>query len=90
MAMCSNEVVKARLVRDGYILAATPNSIKLYDVRKPSIILKDHAFEQIMSESEDNELNDFDIKMISQNEVRIASCFDSGEIYLQTFNLDLL
>ena len=64
------------------VVAATlPGSILIYDVRKPSIIVsKYEAVHEPKNVSEENELNDFDIR-----ENTISMCFDSGDIFLNNF-----
>jgi WD40 repeat protein len=89
MAMEKEEVVKARLLGANYLLAATPSSLKLYDVRKPTIILKEHAIDKKMCEDE-NELNDFDVRTIDASTISVASCFDSGFIQLHKLDLNTL
>jgi hypothetical protein len=48
-------------LNEHHIIASTPSKVVIYDVRKPSIILKD-VYRSILSEgtTEENEINDFD------------------------------
>ena len=59
----------------------------IYDVRKPSIILKD-VYRSILSDgtSEENEINDFDFVKQADNQVKISISFDSGETRVLDFD----
>jgi len=81
------EFIKGRFIDSTLVLAATPTSLLFYDIRKPSIILKDIHFEQILSQKEENknaeqeidEINDIDFFNLGDSKIKIAACFDSGE-----------
>lgn len=65
------------------VAATAPGSILIYDIRKPSIIVSKH--ESIYDPklvSDENELNDFDIR-----ENTISMCFDSGDIFVNNIEL---
>ena len=66
------------------VMAATPNEILIYDVRKPSIILKQTCFSHQaipVEQKDENEINDFDfvLQKEDQSKLKLVQCFDSGE-----------
>ena len=62
------------------IFSATSNSIQLYDIRKPSIIIKESIFEHTQFQDDlENEINDIDF-VYDGTKIKSATCFDSGVI----------
>ena len=53
-----DEVVKAKFINDSHVICATSNMIGVFDVRKPSIIVKEFSLSTIIGE---DEVNDIDI-----------------------------
>ena len=85
------EIVKARAIGSHMILSATCNSIQLYDIRKPCIILKETIFEHTpFPEDDENELNDIDLVELENGRVKVVACFDSGVLTVSEIDTNTL
>ena len=71
------EILKCSPISTLLMVGLTPSSLIVFDIRKPSIILKEILFESqsIFPDDPENELNDFSI-----HGNKIATCYDSGVI----------
>lgn len=77
-------MVKAKF-HGGYVVAAFCNSISIFDIRKPSIIVN-QALTEIPNRLPDMELNDFDITPTPSGLPLLAALDDSGSTHLYSID----
>eukprot|EP00347_Sterkiella_histriomuscorum_P008436 403345101 len=80
-----DEIVKAKFIGDHSVICAWSNQVAIFDVRKPSILMRES---KLIQQGANDEINDIDFNVIEENKIQLATCDDTGQAYLYELNIN--